>query len=1107
MKAFGNNKRNVSSSERIAELNSMTQYKFAKELASSRCNYVRNNTVNKNFTVDYGYTSDSLVGSVRNVDSYKTLLQLSKGHNICECNKELNTAGGLTELQKYSYQDLSGISLYDACGNKLFDDIFFNMCNDIDYTLYETAMTGENRISMTNNTTYLSGFNYPKKIELMSDYAKPEIVLYTAIPTTNYLIKLQNIIIKTIIDSCFDTNNIIKDIQVELYKQIVAQTIITSSEITKIYEIQEQDAITGIITGNLQSFHNSTEPYINHFTNININKPGVNYFLKFTNNDSPDISSNFFNVYGQFKRFKAPGLYNTEIENTNFTEQYQTINQGATTGTVKFSPTINGDYYYQSKYNDNVFGEINILDAPSGHIDVSKNYIITLQNGYPYSSYYITVSGETTSANSPTLQAYTGDTLIFDICENQVFTNHPLFIQEAPGAPINTTVIEDSSGVIGIAGEIVSTISAEIMDNYSNKFNSADNTIIIKLDSANNPNNAILTGTTEKNATSGNIVFDDLVINRPGEGYKFLIYTEDGEIIQSLSPEFSILGNLLFISKNDVRQYIVGEDISNLGVRMENAEFDNSTDIHIILGGGELQTTTTYNTQLDVAINGNNIITLSGGEAYTDFSINKIGFDYSIEFDASNAASPINSELISIVGLLDVSNNIEPPSNTKLNLKSGSSLDNFLIKLKDICDNVISLNADVSVNIFSLNTTNNTSTLRETHNANMIDGSLNLGNITINTTGFDYFIEVSMNEAATSQNTELIDVNADIDISAQPFKYADRIFGTDLNAITGKVVNLQDEIIEQDLSLFVDFLQSPQGVIIEGDSTIDTSGGYAVFEDIDLFISTPLLESKQNLNLLIGGQNQSDNLNTFTSDSFTILYTNWNSNSKNRVAPGITSIPTEDHLIYADATYRPFDSSYIIVKADDPSNNSPHWKINTTDLDGIYIRTLVWDISYQETAGAIMRIQRKLYTEDVSNELYNADADFSFIPLYEVEQSASEGREPYTYYYDYSFNSTYMSYSQHYDNTNAIQYNNTIYDTSWSLATFRSQMETDIVAAKLKLDASNNVDISENCDYYIGGKMDMCLNKDPDYYHILYHWDVSGEYNHYIWVGPKSKID
>ena len=57
MKAFGNNKRNVSASERISELKAVTQYKFAKELASSRCNYINNNTVNRDFTVDYGYAS------------------------------------------------------------------------------------------------------------------------------------------------------------------------------------------------------------------------------------------------------------------------------------------------------------------------------------------------------------------------------------------------------------------------------------------------------------------------------------------------------------------------------------------------------------------------------------------------------------------------------------------------------------------------------------------------------------------------------------------------------------------------------------------------------------------------------------------------------------------------------------------------------------------------------------------------------------------------------------------------------------------------------------------------------------------------------------------
>ena len=145
------------------------------------------------------------------------------------------------------------------------------------------------------------------------------------------------------------------------------------------------------------------------------------------------------------------------------------------------------------------------------------------------------------------------------------------------------------------------------MDNYSNKFTAADNEIKIKIDGANNPNNATLTGTTTKNAIDGDVVFDDLILNRPGTGYRFLIYTNDGEIIQTLTPEFSILGTLVFITKNDVRQYIVGEDISNLGVRMENAEFDNSTDITITLSGGSLQTNTSYVTPLDVSMSGNNI--------------------------------------------------------------------------------------------------------------------------------------------------------------------------------------------------------------------------------------------------------------------------------------------------------------------------------------------------------------------------------------------------------------------------------------------------------------------------------------------------------------------
>ena len=41
-------------------------------------------------------------------------------------------------------------------------------------------MTGENRISSINKNTFLSNFNYPKRIQLMSEYAKPELLLYNA---------------------------------------------------------------------------------------------------------------------------------------------------------------------------------------------------------------------------------------------------------------------------------------------------------------------------------------------------------------------------------------------------------------------------------------------------------------------------------------------------------------------------------------------------------------------------------------------------------------------------------------------------------------------------------------------------------------------------------------------------------------------------------------------------------------------------------------------------------------------------------------------------------------------------------------------------------------
>ena len=43
-------------------------------------------------------------------------------------------------------------------------------------------------------------------------------------------------------------------------------------------------------------------------------------------------------------------------------------------------------------------------------------------------------------------------------------------------------------------------------------------------------------------------------------------------------------------------------------------------------------------------------------------------------------------------------------------------------------------------------------------------------------------------------------------------------------------------------------------------------------------------------------------------------------------------------------------------------------------------------------------------------------------------------------------------------------------------------------------------------DYFIGGEMLIYDNIDPDYGHILYYWDISGERDKYIWTGGKTII-
>ena len=72
----------------------------------------------------------------------------------------------------------------------------------------------------------------------------------------------------------------------------------------------------------------------------------------------------------------------------------------------------------------------------------------------------------------------------------------------------------------------------------------------------------------QKNIEFGTIQFDDLSLNKPGTNFKFVFYTEEGEISDFTSPEFDILGEIQQISTTPLRTYYVGETINNIGSKI-----------------------------------------------------------------------------------------------------------------------------------------------------------------------------------------------------------------------------------------------------------------------------------------------------------------------------------------------------------------------------------------------------------------------------------------------------------------------------------------------------------------------------------------------------------
>lgn len=1111
-KAFGSNRRVTTGTERAKDLKDTAQYKFAKSLAKTRCEYVKNQTINQAFTINYRYTSDSLVGEIRNVDSYETLQSLSRGHNICDCeSKTHNVRGDMSEFQSYSFQDLSGITLYDASGNKLFDDFFFSECGNEDYTKYNSANSTANR--QRDQTLYLSNYSFPQHVPLYTEYVKPQITINTLINSTYYTRSIttnNSVILKTVIDECFNKSYTIDSITAKLYQQIVLSTTLTNSNIYYNYGIIESPQ--DILQGTLISSPLPSNAEYNEFTILEIHKPGVNYFIQFSNQDVPDICSSFINIYGAFKNLKGDGFNNSIISNSVFTDT-ETQNQGATSGQVVFSPTIAGDFFYQSDASDSIYGEINIADAPPGHTDISHSYYIDLrprQGVTSLSQYYLTVSADPLpqAIQAPTISAYTGDTIIFEISGN--LTTHPLYIQTTQGNPSGTTEILDASNILGKANTVLNDISMQIMDSTDKIFSAADNSVRIKIDPPTNNYNADLSGTIIKPALNGIINFNDLKINKPKTGYKLVFYTDNGEITEYKTPAFDVHGELQAITTNATRRYLVGETFNNIGAKILNGEDDNTTKLSITISNGTLGNTgdqtidnsVNYTVAIQPEISGNTYSQLIAGERYVDISINRVGFNYNIIFDASNTTAPLVSDNFDIISTLDISNHNH--NSPDLSFIAGTDLSNIVLSLLDYNSKTINLNSFATAIVkqqASNGTISTVSTLPSPNNIRILDGSGSLADISINRPGLKFFIETSAIHGDASKNSQFIDIYANVDISSQPLLTANRIVGRDYDNLMISFTDINGKNIPDIQNIRVSSTTTTD--ILNGTKTETTnSSGIAEFDNIAFFKPTDELTYKEH-RLEFSQASSETNLRPIITESFNILYTNWDAGNEKQVAPGINTIDGGDYYIQLDQDYRAKDNSYVLLDGEPYEANSKYWKVNTTGEPGGYMRTFIWTISGDIDAGSVMRIQRKFYTDEASNILYNSNADFSFVPLHETLQARTENRTPRYYYYDYSFNLQSQKYSAHVQAANDIPYDTAVYDTSWGLTTIRSQAESDMLSKKIKQTAPAN----ENDRFFVGAKMTTPqYYKDPQYGHVLYKWDASGETEHHIWAGVKTIV-
>ncbi len=282
------------------------------------------------------------------------------------------------------------------------------------------------------------------------------------------------------------------------------------------------------------------------------------------------------------------------------------------------------------------------------------------------------------------------------------------------------------------AGETIPSIVIEIQDSQGNLIEVATDEVTIDID--NDPtSSATLSGTTTKAAIDGVVTFDNLSIDKAGEGYT-LITTADG--MESVtSSSFNILAG-------DPYQLFFEQQPTDIAI---NEEIDPPILVRIEDSQGNLVETATNEVTIDIDNDPTGSAILSGTTSkaaidgiatFDNLSIDEVGSGYTLIITAEGLENATSDTFDILVGdATQLSFNQQPTTTT-----AGEIIDPVVVYIEDDSGNRVE-NATHTVEMSINNDPTGSATLSGTTSKVAIDGIATFDDLWIDKAGEDYTLE------------------------------------------------------------------------------------------------------------------------------------------------------------------------------------------------------------------------------------------------------------------------------------------------------------------------------------------------------------------------------